>query len=197
MVAVIKTGSSVRRLVNYNENKVKQGVAQCIEASNYPMDADKLSVRQKLSCLVKQAALNENVKRSSVHISLNFGPGERVGVENLKAIADTYMQGIGFGINIRADGSRIDMQNIGRNRSEKVRKEIEESFGLVRARQSGQKQNHRPEPIGVTRVRYGKTETKKAIGTVLDFVLKNYRYASLPELNAVLGQYNVRADCGK
>ncbi|MCU0352473.1 MAG: hypothetical protein MUD08_01840, partial [Cytophagales bacterium] len=32
---------------------------------------------------------------------------------------------------------------------------------------------------------------------VLDFVLKNYRYASLPELNAVLGQYNVRADCGK
>ena len=32
MVAVIKTGHSITRILNYNENKVKEGVAQCIAA---------------------------------------------------------------------------------------------------------------------------------------------------------------------
>jgi hypothetical protein len=74
MVAVIKTGHSILRLLNYNENKVKEGVAVCIAAENYPMDAADLSFQQKLARLVNQAALNENVTRNSVHISLNFDP---------------------------------------------------------------------------------------------------------------------------
>ena len=36
MVAVIKTGSSIHRTFNYNEQKVKEGVAECILAANYP-----------------------------------------------------------------------------------------------------------------------------------------------------------------
>jgi hypothetical protein len=36
-------------------------------------------------------------------------------------------------VKVRADGSRIDTQNIGRNQSEKARKEIEQAFGLARA----------------------------------------------------------------
>lgn len=30
MVAIIKTGHSINRILNYNENKVKEGVAECI-----------------------------------------------------------------------------------------------------------------------------------------------------------------------
>ncbi len=74
MVAVIKTGHSIHRIVNYNKNKVKEGVAVCILAANYPLDTDQLTLSQKLNRLVKQAALNENVKRNSVHVSLNFDP---------------------------------------------------------------------------------------------------------------------------
>lgn len=43
---------------------------------------------------------------------------------------------------------------------------------------------------------YGKTETKAAIQRVLDVVLPQYLYASLPELNAILKQYNVTAERG-
>lgn len=217
MVAVIKTGALVHRLVNYNENKVRQGAASCIGAGNYPVDVENLSVSQKLNCLLKRMALNENVKSGGVHISLNFDPSERLSVGNLQRIADAYMDGIGFGgqpylvyehhdaghphihivtVKVRADGSRIDMHGIGRNRSEKARKEIEESFGLTKAQKSGQRQTRQPEPAGAQRLQYGKTGTTKAIGAVLDFVLKNYHYTSLPELNAVLQQYNVLADCG-
>ena len=41
MVAVIKTGHSIHRILNYNENKVKEGVAEIIPAQNYPMNIEK------------------------------------------------------------------------------------------------------------------------------------------------------------
>lgn len=44
---------------------------------------------------------------------------------------------------------------------------------------------------------YGRSETKRAITNVLDKVLPLYIYASLPELNAVLRQYNIVADRGE
>jgi hypothetical protein len=98
MVAIIKTGHSLHRILNYNENKVKEGVARFISASNYPIDAEKLSFNQKLNRLLKQAALNENVTRNSMHVSLNFDPSERLSDGQLKAIADAYMQKIGFSV---------------------------------------------------------------------------------------------------
>src|SRR3989337_1512495 len=142
MVAVIKTGSSIHRIFNYNEQKVKEGIAQCIAAVNYPKDVSHLTLSNKLNRLLNQAALNENVTRNSVHISLNFDPSEKLSQERLQEIAETYMQKIGFGeqpylvyqhhdaghphihivtVKVRADGNRIDTQNIGRNQSEKAR----------------------------------------------------------------------------
>lgn len=216
MVAVIKTGHAVRSILNYNENKVKQGCARCIGEGNYPLDAERLSYEMKLSRLLRQNALNENVKRNSVHISLNFDPTERYTEQKLMEIARTYMDKIGFGrqpylvyehhdaghphihlvsIKVRDDGSRIDMQNIGRNQSERARKEIEIAFGLIRAEGRG-RTFPLAEPVPVQRLVYGKMQSKKAIAGVLQSVLGSYKYTSLAELNAVLGLYGIRADRG-
>lgn len=216
MVAVIKSGSSIHRILNYNENKVKEGVASFIAAVNYPIETAQLSLSAKLNMLTKQAALNQKVTRMSVHASLNFAPSENLSNEQLQAIASTYMQKIGFGeqpylvyrhfdaghphihivtIKVRGDGSRIDMQNIGRNQSETARKEIEREFNLVKARD----RKHTAfeiKPAYTPKVEYGRMESRRAIGIVLDHVLNSYKYASLPELNAVLKQYNVLADRG-
>lgn len=218
MVAVIKTGRSIHRIFNYNENKVKEGAAECIGAGNYPVDADKMNLHMKLNRLLKQAELNQNVTRNSVHISLNFDASDNgLSKERLMEIAETYMQKIGFGqqpylvyqhydaghphihlvsIKVREDGSRIDTQNIGRNQSEAARKEIERSFELVAADERKRKQTFELKPVDVRKVRYGRTETKRAITNVLDAVLDAYKYTSLPELNAVLKQYNVAAERG-
>jgi len=217
MVAVIKTGHSIHRIVNYNENKVKDGVAECISAANYPKDADKLSLNNKLNRLLNQAALNTNVSRNSVHVSLNFDQSENHSKEKLEAIANTYMERIGFGnqpylvyqhhdaghphihivsIKVREDGRRIDTQNIGRNQSEKARKEIENEFGLVRAEDSKRLKQYQLKPLNAEKIQYGKSETKRAISNVLNEVLYSYKYASIPELNAVLKQFNVLADRG-
>jgi len=218
MVAIIKTGRSIHNIFNYNENKVKTGVAKCIGEGNYPADADKMNITMKLNRLLKQASLNDNVKRNSVHISLNFDPSESdLPKEKLMEIADTYMNKIGFGeqpylvyqhhdaghphihlvsIKIREDGSRIDMQNIGRNQSEKARKEIEQDFKLVKAEGRKKNEQYELQPITMGKIHYGRLESKKAINAVLDGVLPNYKYTSLPELNAVLKLYNVLANRG-
>ena len=218
MVAIIKTGHSINRILNYNENKVQQGVAECIGAGNYPVDIEKMVFTMKLNRFLKQADLNENVKRNSVHISLNFDGTEKgIPKEKLMEIADTYMAKIGFieqpylvyqhhdaghphihiiSLKIRDDGSRIDMQNIGRNQSEKARKEIETAYGLVPAEKYKREKELGIKPVDTNKVEYGRTETKRAITNVLDKVIQNYKYTSLPELNAVLQQYNIAADRG-
>ena len=218
MVAIIKVAHSLRRIFNYNENKVKEGVAECIGAENYPLSADEMNLKMKLNFLLKRNELNENVKRNSIHVSLNFDPSEKAfPKEKLMAIAGSYMQKIGFGeqpflvyqhhdaghphihlvaTNIQADGSRIDMHHLGIRKSEPARKEIEKTFGLVVAEGRKEGQRYKLEPITMGKIRYGKLQSKKALTNILIGVLDTYKYTSLPELNAVLRQYNVLADRG-
>jgi hypothetical protein len=217
MVTVIKVSNSVHRIFNYNENKVKEGVAVCIRAENYPLDAEEMSLKMKLNFLLKRLELNENVKRNSLHISLNFDPSETdLSGEKLIEIAKVYMQKLGFGdqpylvyqhhdaghphlhvvtTNIKADGSRIDLHHLGIRKSEPARKTIEKEFGLVVA-EAQKKQKNQLNQVSVSKALYGKSQTKMAIQNVLEAVLNQYRYTSLPELNAVLKQYNVIAERG-
>ncbi len=215
MVAVIKTGHSILRILNYNENKVREGVARCIGESNYPIEAEHLTFSMKHNLLQRRLELNTNVSRNSVHISLNFDPSEN-GIEDstLLEIAKDYMLKIGFAeqpylvyrhldaghphihivsIKVRPDGSRIDMHNIGKNQSETARKEIEKAFGLVMAEGRNETPNYLLHPV---KVHYGKAESKKAVSTVLRNVIENYLFTSIPELNAILEQYNVQATRG-
>ena len=218
MVTVIKTGHSIHRIFNYNENKVRVGVAKCIGAGNYPIDHDKMNLSMKLNRFLKQLELNENAKRNSVHISLNFHTSENhLSTEKLLAIAETYMDKIGFGkqpylvyqhhdaghphihlvtTNIEADGKRIDLHHLAIRKSESARKDIEKEFGLVCAEKQKKQEQYRLNPISVAKVMYGKSQTKMAIQNVLEAVLTQYKYASLPELNAVLKQYNIKAERG-
>ena len=63
------------------------------------------------------------------------------------------------------------MQNIGRNQSEKARKEIEKKFKLVQAQREQLKQAYELKPVNAQRVLYGKKQTKRAITNVLDAIL--------------------------
>lgn len=216
MVAKIETGHSLRRTFYYNENKVNDGVASCIHSENYPMDHENMSEQHRLNMLVKTALKNPNVKRNSVHISLNFAPGEQLSDDKLKAIATEYMEQIGFekqpylvykhedaghphihivSVKIRPDGSRIDMNNIGRNQSEQARLSLEKKYKLIHAGRS-KEQGFELKSAYTPRAEYGRAATKRAIAIVLNGVLDTYKYASLYELNAVLGLYNVVAERG-
>lgn len=217
MVAKITVPSGIKRALNYNEQKVKEGVALCIHAHNFLKDAAALNFYDKLLRFEKQIALNKRATTNTVHISLNFAEGEKNNHERLVEIANVYMQKIGFEnqpylvyqhldaghphihivtTNIQSDGRRISLHNLGKNKSNEARKEIETAYGLIKAEEQNKKGIENINPVDVQRIIYGKSPMKQAINKVLNAVISNYRYASLAELNAVLKMYNVVADKG-
>ena len=154
MVAKVIIGKTIRGVLSYNENKVKEGTAACIKAEGFPMRADGLSFKDKLQTFLDCHLQNRNVKTNALHISLNFDPSEKFDSNKLGEIAAAYLSKIGFGdqpylvyqhfdaahphvhlvtTNVKLDGNRIDLHNIGRNASEEARKEIEVEFKLVKA----------------------------------------------------------------
>jgi hypothetical protein len=216
MVAIIHNSNSLRNALHYNENKVRQKVAEFIHSCNYPKDTEMLGFTDKINMLERMASLNKRTKVNSVHISLNFDPSDKLNTSALKTIADVYLEKIGFSeqpylvyqhndaghphvhivtTNIKSNGERISLHNLARNQSMQASKEIEKQFNLIKAR-SKQSLQYELKPVEVLRVHYGKSETRRAITTVLNYVLPTYKYASLAELNAVLQQYNVIADKG-
>ena len=217
MVAKVICGKNIRGALAYNEAKVSEGLAECIYASGLLLqNAENGSLTQKANRFAKLTALNIRVKTNAVHISLNFHATDKLSKDRLCEIAESYMDKIGFGqqpfvvyqhkdaghphlhiitTNIQPSGKRIDLHNIGRVRSEAARKRVEEQFSLVKAEHVAQETpRHDLRPIEP--VKYGKSETKRAISNIIRQVTKTYNYTSLPELNAVLGCYNLVADRG-
>lgn len=217
MVAKVISGQDIKGALNYNEQKVLQGTAQCIHASGFMKDTSKLNFYDKLTRFTDLNDRNTRTKTNTLHISLNFDPGERLDVDDLNRIASVYMDKIGFGDQpflvyehkdaahphihivttlIREDGKRIPIHYLGKNDSEKARKEIEQEFGLVKAEGQKKSQNELIHPVDVQKAIYGESETRRSISNVVRMVTRSYKYASLPELNAALRQYNVTANRG-
>jgi hypothetical protein len=217
MVAKITTPKSIEAALNYNEKKVQKGIAACLHAANYLNDAKDMSFYQKLSGFERLNCLNERAVTKTLHVSLNFDPSEKLTENKLLQIASDYMNKIGFGeqpyliykhedaghphihivsTTIKSDGSRINTHNIGRNQSEKARKEIEKQYNLVKAERQQQLRNPSIKPVDAEKVIYGKSETKRSISNVVGAVLSSYKFCSLPEFNATLKQFNVVADRG-
>jgi hypothetical protein len=218
MVAKITTPKSIEAALNYNEKKVQKGIAVCLQAANYLSESKNMNFYQKLNGFEVRNSLNERAATKTLHVSLNFNPSEKLGNDKLVKIAELYMNKIGFGeqpflvykhedaghphihivsTTIKQDGNRINTHNIGRNQSEKARKEIEQLFGLVRAEKQGQIRNPGIKPADAEKAVYGKDETKRAISNIVGAVFSQYKFASLPEFNAALKQFNVVADRGK
>ena len=220
MVARIRTGKSIVGALNYNENKVRTGSAECIAANmfKFGLAVDELTYRMKIDRFQDLVRSNIRSKTNVVHISLNFSANERIGKATLEKIAHSYMERIGFGAqpylvyqhldaahphlhilstSIRDNGKRIPLHNLGRIHSEKARKEIEEDFNLVKA----EGQQYTPDLLldlkQLRKASYGKDETRKAITQIVSNVTRLYKYTSIHELNAVLAQYNVLADRGR
>jgi hypothetical protein len=217
MVTKITIGKSVRGIINYNENKLKEGQAQCIGANRYGVEHEHLSFYQKLNRLEHLQEKNSRVKTNSVHISLNFDPSEKLTKQQLNEIAGRFMEKIGFGnqpyliyqhldaghphihlvtTNVQENGQAIGLHNIGRERAKTARQEIDREYGLIPAESRSQKKLQGLKPFPLEKLEYGRMETKRAITNIVNTIIREYNFTSLPELNAVLKQYNVVADGG-
>jgi len=218
MVAKITIPKSIEAVLNYNEKKVQKGAAKCLHAANYLSEAKNMNFFQKLNGFEMLNNLNSRATTKTIHISLNFDPSEKLSNDKLIEVANVYMEKIGFGqqpflvykhqdaghphihivsTTIKEDGSRINTHNIGRNQSEKARKEIEQQYDLIKAERQQQLMKPGIKALDAQKTVYGKSETKRSISNVVGAVFSQYKFTSLPEFNAALKQFNVVADRGK
>ena len=214
MVVRIKYGKSVKGILNYNENKVKQGKANIILTAGFSIDAEQLSFSQKLRRFTKLTDRTAKIRTKAIHISLNFPPDERVDSLKLQNIAADYMERIGLGSQpytvyrhtdahhphihiistpILPNGRSISLHNLAKLRSEPARKELELKYNLIVAQSRKRLIPNQLQPIPLTQALYGKTETKQTISNIVREVVSNYKYTSLEELNLILKQYNIAA----
>ncbi|CAM4388468.1 Relaxase/Mobilisation nuclease domain-containing protein [Pedobacter westerhofensis] len=218
MVARIKIGTSIRGILHYNENKVAEGEAKLILASGFAGEIENMTFHNKLQRFEHLTELKPTVKTNALHISLNFDSSEKISSSKMQEIAIAYMEKIGFGdqpylvyrhndaghqhlhiatTSIQRNSEAINLHNIGRTLSEPARKSIEKEFDLVVAESKKFKQESGLKPADLEKAKYGRSSTKRQISNVLAGVIKEYKYTSIGELNAVLRQFNVTANRGK
>ena len=217
MYAKIRMNISLDYTLNYHRRKLKQDVAECIDARNMLKDAEDLSAKEKRYFLQRLQTLNDRVEKKTVHIFLNWHESDVLDNEKMRKISREYMEKMGLekqpylvyrhwdmphphahivSTNIRKDGTRIELWKREFLRSMKLTRELEQKYGLYRAgvRQPDEewKRKHPAQ-----KVVYGQTPLKPTINSVLEQVLPHYRYTSLEELNVILRAYNLRATRGR
>jgi len=212
MVARISSGSSPGGAVDYNEKKVGKGEAQRLAIRNYEImiqQGQELTADVFKDILRQQASNNDLVKKPTFHVSLALAQGEKPSAEELISIADRYMNGMGYGsqpyavyqhhdtdhthihiVSVRVDeeGKKIS-DKFERERSNKLRQEIEKEFNL----QVAEKAALRPERTVLHPVEYGKGDLKRDIAEVVNGILRDFKFSSFSQFNQLLGIYNVKA----
>ncbi|QES88901.1 relaxase/mobilization nuclease domain-containing protein [Rhizosphaericola mali] len=217
MVAKIMVGKNMNGALNYNEIKVSEGNAALLHADGFLLPKEQLSFQNKLFVFSNRTELNDRAKSNSVHISINFDKKDALNKSELLSITEKYMNQIGFKdqpyllyehfdaahrhvhvvtTNIRYDGTQIPMYNLGRDKSMKACRVLEKEYGLVNAVSKKQIELETIKAIP-EKVIYGKNETKSAISNTVRAIIRDYKFTSLAEMNAVLKGFNVEAYRGE
>jgi hypothetical protein len=226
MVAMSERSRDARQTLLYNEQKLEQSQARFLGAFNYWQEDNQLTYDDKLHRLQQLNVLNERSQAKTVHISLNFHPGDELADGKMRQIAAEFLKEIDFAhqpalvyrhldaghphmhvvtTSIRPDGSRITNDLRSPRHLMKICAGLEARHYLTpvyrgpKLRQEWSVTQNRAittQRQSVQRVQYGQSPTKTSISQVLDHVLNTFAYTSLDELNAILSLYRVRADRG-
>ncbi|MHA4809687.1 relaxase/mobilization nuclease domain-containing protein [Flavitalea flava] len=216
MVHRIEPSRDIRQTLAYNEEKVTEKAAILLGAFNYLQETEELSFEDKIKRFRNLTRLNDRVEANTAHFSLNFHNKDVLSDEKLKQIASEFMEEIGFGrqpylvyrhidaghphahivtINIKPDGDRIPNDGLAVWKLIKICIQLEQTHGLVPARDKTRLAILNKEG-NAKKLIYGQSPTKTGIAKVLEAHLDTYNFTSLDHWNALLGQYNVRADRG-
>jgi len=159
LIAKIKTLSSSKQALAYNDRKVNEGVARLIDSSGTIRNASEMTTEERLQELQLSQDLNDRSKQNTFHIVLSFHEDDRpkLNLDVQKEIAREYMAGIGLNNHtyfvyehndenhphmhvvasiIDYSGKRLNTQNIGR-KSKVLTEQLEKKHGITIADKNG------------------------------------------------------------
>jgi hypothetical protein len=217
MVIHIGLPDSFRQAIRYNEKKIEKKQALCIHAGNYILDADKLSVQDKVHRFHILDRLRPDYPSRVIHAVIGFHPADKLDKSKEIGVATDYIRQIGFAsqpwllyrhTDTQAPHLHLVLSKVTNEgqilqsytrfpQTVEILRQLEQDHQLIqsiRRERDPQKALSLAEP---TSAEYGKVLTRDGITAVLAHVLPAYNYSNFTELNTLLRQHRVWADSGK
>jgi hypothetical protein len=211
MVAKIGRGQNLIGVLSYNQLKVDKENAEII-FTNKIMETrnSNYSVAQMLRSFEPYLLANRKTEKTVLHISLNPDPKDNVSDEKFNAIAQEYMQKMGYGeqpfvvfkhtdierthihivsVCIDEQGRKIS-DSYERKRSMNLCRELERKYGLACATEKKHKKNEK----AFRPVDYKINDIKGQIASVVRYLPKYYQFQTFGEYNALLSLFNITAE---
>ena len=213
MVANIRSGSSPGGALYYNKEKVDRDEAEILYWQKMLEPFDKHGRMDVDACMESfRPYLEANCRTTNTvfHVSLNPSPEDKLTDEQLREIANEYMQKMGYGnqpyivfkhkdidrehlhvVSLRIDenGRKLSHDYEAR-RSMDILLSLEQKYGLHPS-VKGQEQTDRE---GLRKVNYPEGNVKQQVSSVVRSCLRNYKCSSYGELRTLLEQFNVSVE---
>ncbi|MBO9676381.1 MAG: relaxase/mobilization nuclease domain-containing protein [Sphingobacteriaceae bacterium] len=210
MIANIDRGENLLGALSYNQLKVDKDNAQILFTHKMVETVDgNYSISQLLRSFEPYLTANKKTEKPVLHISLNPDPRDCLTDEKLQAIAEDYMEQMGYGNQPYAvfkhmdiDRSHIHIVSVcvdeeGRKisdafekrRSVKISRDLEVKYGLQQLKEK----DTQSENLIFRPVNYKIGDVKSQISSVVRYLPKYYKFQSMGEYNALLSLFNVTA----
>lgn len=199
--------------MRYNKEKVDKGEAEVLFRQKMLEPFDRYGRLDIDACMESfRPYLEANCRTTNTvfHVSLNPSPEDKLTDEQLREIANEYMQKMGYGnqpyivfkhkdidrehlhvVSLRIDenGRKLSHDYEAR-RSMDILRSLEQKYGLHPS-VKGQEQTDRE---GLRKVNYPEGNVKQQVSSVVRSCLRNYKCSSYGELRTLLEQFNVSVE---
>ena len=213
MVANIRSGSSPGGALHYNKEKVDKDEAEVLfwQKMLDPFDKHgRLDVDACMESFWPYLEANRRTTNTVFHASLNPSPEDRLTDDQLRDIAQEYMERMGYGnqpyivfkhkdisrehlhlVSLRVDeqGRKISDSHE-YDRSMSVLRELERKYDLHPSIK-GQEQTDTPD---LRKVNYKAGNVKQQISSVIRSCLRNYKCSSYGEFRTLLECFNISVE---
>lgn len=213
MVANIRSGSSPGGALRYNKEKVDKDEAEILfwQKMLEPFDKHgRLDVNACMDSFWPYLEANRRTTNTVFHASLNPSPEDKLTDEQLREIAQEYMERMGYSkqpyivfkhkdisrehlhlVSLRVDeqGRKLP-HDFEARRSVEILRDLERKYGLHPSIK-GEEQADR---ISLHKVNYKKGNVKQQISSVVRSCLRNYKCSSYGEFRTLLELFNVSVE---
>lgn len=211
MIANIGRGENLFGALSYNQLKVEKEKGQILYTNKIVETVSgQYTTAQLARSFEPYLVANNKTEKPILHISLNPNPKDQVSDEKFRAIAQDYMEQMGYGnqpfvvfkhndidrthihiVSVCVDekGRKIS-DSFEKRRSVNISRALEMKHGLIPTTEKELSQNtkiFRP-------VDYKKVDIKSQIASVVRHLPKYYKFQSMGEYNSLLSLFNITAE---